>query len=90
MQRILRKSCGFFLQSRYGFSELSKFQNNFLTTTNLSYIEGLYSKWTVDKSSVSPSFAAYFELLDGGQDPHDAVHHPSASNSLGSISAAAK
>lgn len=45
------------------FSELAKFQNNFLSTANLAYIEGLYESWLQDKSSVSPSFNAYFEEL---------------------------
>ena len=42
------------------FSEMKKFENNFLSTTNLDYIESLYVKWTQDKTSVSPSFQAYF------------------------------
>lgn len=52
-----------------GFSELKKFENNFLTTTNLAYIESLYQNWQKDKSSVSPSFAAYFQELEQGADP---------------------
>jgi 2-oxoglutarate dehydrogenase complex dehydrogenase (E1) component-like enzyme len=52
------------------FSELAKFQNNFLSPTNLNYIEALYEQWQEDKGSVSPSFAAYFELLEKGKDPH--------------------
>lgn len=51
------------------FSEMAKFQNNFLSTTNLVYIESLYQKWQEDQSSVSPSFAAYFEELEKGGDP---------------------
>lgn len=42
------------------FSEVKKFENNFLSTTNVAYIEDLYEKWLEDKSSVSPSFDAYF------------------------------
>ena len=42
------------------FSEMKKFENNFLSTTNVAYIESLYEKWLDDKSSVSPSFNAYF------------------------------
>jgi hypothetical protein len=47
---------------RYYFSEISKFQSSFLAT-NIEYIENLYENWLKDKKSVSPSFAAYFELL---------------------------
>jgi 2-oxoglutarate dehydrogenase complex dehydrogenase (E1) component-like enzyme len=72
------------------FSELARFQNNFLTTTNLAYIESLYSKWLVDKSSVSPSFSAYFDLLEKGTDPHDAFEHPLNAANVGAISAATK
>jgi len=69
---------------------VARFQNNFLTTTNLAYIESLYSKWLVDKSSVSPSFAAYFDLLEKGTDPHEAFEHPLSAANVGSISAATK
>jgi 2-oxoglutarate dehydrogenase complex dehydrogenase (E1) component-like enzyme len=65
------------------FSELSKFQNSFLSTTNIEYIENLYEKWLADKKSVSPSFAAYFELLEQGDDPHNAFQHPSTVGQLG-------
>ncbi len=44
-------------------SEIKKFENNFLNTTNLAYIESLYQKWTQDRESVSPSFQTYFQLL---------------------------
>lgn len=72
------------------FSEVARFQNNFLNTTNLAYIESLYSKWLVDKSSVSPSFAAYFDLLQKGTDPHEAFEHPASATNIGTVSAAAK
>lgn len=49
------------LSTRRGFSELKKFENNFLSTTNIVYIESLYQKWVQDKNSVSPSFAAFFQ-----------------------------
>lgn len=58
------------------FSEMKKFENNFLTTTNLAFIESLYVKWQKDKSSVSPSFAAYFEELEHGADPEAAFTTP--------------
>lgn len=64
-------------RQKYGFAELKRFQHSFLSTTNLDYIESLYEQWLVDKTSVSPSFAAYFELLEQGKDPHEAVEHPS-------------
>ena len=51
------------------FSEIKKFENNFLSTTNVAYIESLYEKWLEDKESVSSSFNAYFEELDKGGDP---------------------
>jgi hypothetical protein len=66
MRKVLPISNNIFFALRKGFSELNKFQNSFLTTTNLSYIESLYEKWVVDKNSVSKSFAAYFELLEQG------------------------
>lgn len=43
-----------------------------MTTTNLVFIESLYQKWQKDKSSVSPSFSAYFEELERGSDPETA------------------
>ena len=55
--------------SKSSFSEVSKFQNSFLSPTNLNYIEALYEQWLADKNSVSPSFATYFDLLEKGQDP---------------------
>ena len=48
------------------FSEISKFKNNFLSTTNVAYIESMYAKWLDDKKSVSSSFSTYFELLEKG------------------------
>lgn len=53
----------------YGFSEISKFKNNFLSTTNVEYIESMYAKWLQDKSSVSASLSTYFELMEQGEDP---------------------
>lgn len=51
------------------FSEIKQFENNFLNTTNLAYIESLYLNWQKDKTSVSPSFSAFFEELEHGADP---------------------
>jgi 2-oxoglutarate dehydrogenase E1 component len=90
MRRILSKSMAVTLRPNHHFSEIAKFQNNFLSTTNLAYIESLYSKWLVDKASVSPSFSAYFELLQRGTDPHEAYEHPAAATNLGALSAATK
>jgi len=42
------------------FSEISKFKNNFLSTTNVEYIESMYAKWLQDKNSVSSSLSTYF------------------------------
>ena len=46
--------------SRVNFSEIAKFRNNFLSTTNLPYLEGMYEQWLVDKTSVPESFGKYF------------------------------
>lgn len=69
--RRFAKAVGFSLnfRTRIGFSEIKNFENNFLNTTNLAYIESLYQHWQKDKSSVSPSFAAFFEELEQGADP---------------------
>ena len=58
------------------FSELSKFKNNFLSTTNVEFIESMYAKWLQDKNSVSPSFNTYFELMEKGEDPETAFTVP--------------
>jgi hypothetical protein len=71
MRRALApRTAGLLFRPMQPFSELAKFQNNFLSPTNLNYIEALYEQWQEDKGSVSPSFAAYFELLEKGKDPH--------------------
>ena len=90
MRRILSGSMPLLFRQNNRFSEVARFQNNFLTTTNLAYIESLYSKWLVDRSSVSPSFSAYFDQLEKGADPHEAFEHPSTVVNVGAISAAAK
>jgi len=77
MNRLISRRSLFF-RPFAPFSEVDRFQNSFLSPTNLVYIESLYEQWVEDKSSVSPSFAAYFELLEKGQDPHDAYAHPTA------------
>lgn len=59
-----------------GFSELSKFKNNFLSTANVDYIESMYARWLQDKNSVSPSFGTYFELMEQGEDPETAFCPP--------------
>ena len=58
------------------FSELSKFKNNFLSTTNVEFIESMYAKWLQDKNSVSASFNTYFELMEKGEDPETAFTAP--------------
>lgn len=73
MQRILTlRYKSLLAKPQFGLSELAKFQQTFLSTTNLAYIESLYEQWVEDKRSVSPSFAAYFELLEQGKDPQEA------------------
>ena len=73
MRKIFRSKAyllgnSFLSQStRVDFSELSQFDNNFLSTTNVAYIESLYQQWQNDKNSVSKSFQTYFELLEQGE-----------------------
>ena len=67
-------------RQKASFGEVSRFQNSFLSPTNLNYIESLYQQWQVDKTSVSPSFATYFDLLEKGQDPQEAFELPSNSS----------
>lgn len=78
MKKFLSKRHPLLFRPSTSFSEVSRFQNSFLSPANLVYIESLYEQWIEDKSSVSPSFAAYFELLEKGQDPHEAYAHPSS------------
>ena len=79
MQRILSSRFSSLLRKhKCGFAEMDKFKQSFLSTTNLPYIEALYESWLKDKDSVSPSFAAYFELIEKGRDPYEAFEHPSA------------
>ena len=79
MKRILSPGKQLLHSPRAPFSEMSKFQNSFLSPTNLNYIESLYEQWLTDKHSVSPSFAAYFDLLERGQDPQAAFEFPANS-----------
>ena len=69
MRRVIN-SCKSLIDKRsFAFSEVEKFNYNFLNTTNVAYIESLYEQWLQDKNSVSPSFQAFFNLLEQGQDP---------------------
>ena len=82
MRRVL--SPGKLLHTqKAAFGEVSRFQNSFLSPTNLNYIESLYQQWQDDKNSVSPSFAAYFDLLERGQDPQEAFELPTNSSITG-------
>lgn len=63
MKKIISTTKRLFNLQQSSFSELAKFQNNFLSTTNVEYIESMYAKWLEDKSSVSQSLGAYFELM---------------------------
>ena len=77
MQRIFSSRFSSLLgKNKYGFAEMDKFKQSFLSTTNLPYIESLYENWLQDKNSVSPSFAAYFELIEKGKDPYEAFEAP--------------
>lgn len=77
MQRIFSSRFSSLLgKNKYGFAEMDKFKQSFLSTTNLPYIESLYENWLQDKNSVSPSFAAYFELIEKGRDPYEAFEAP--------------
>lgn len=66
MHKILLRSKSIVFRQKAQLSELSRFKNNFLSTTNISYIESLYEQWLKDKSSVSPSLSTYFTLLEQG------------------------
>lgn len=66
MHKILLRTKNIVSRQKALFSELSRFKNNFLSTTNISYIESLYEQWLKDKSSVSPSLSTYFTLLEQG------------------------
>lgn len=76
MKKIIFQSKRLTSLQSSSFSELSKFKNNFLSTTNVEYIESMYAKWLQDKSSVSPSFNTYFELMEQGEDPETAFQAP--------------
>lgn len=76
MKKIISTSKKLTTLRTNNFSELSKFKNNFLSTSNVEYIESMYAKWLQDKSSVSSSFSTYFELLEQGEDPETAFSAP--------------
>lgn len=76
MKNMIRATRSLTLKKNCGFSEISKFKNNFLSTTNVEYIESMYAKWIQDKNSVSPSFNTYFTLLEQGEDPENAFNAP--------------
>ncbi len=63
MRKVFSKAKNLFFQHQKSFSEMSKFKNNFLSTTNVAYIESMYENWIKEKNSVSPSLNAFFELL---------------------------
>lgn len=48
------------LKSHISFSEMQQFSSTFLSATNATYIENLYSQWLSDPSSVHSSWQAYF------------------------------
>jgi 2-oxoglutarate dehydrogenase E1 component len=48
------------LKSHISFSEMQKFSSTFLSATNATYIEHIYSQWLSDPSSVHSSWHAYF------------------------------
>jgi hypothetical protein len=51
------------LPSLARFSEISKFKNNFLSPSNLAFLEQEHAQWLKDKNSVSKSFQAYFSAI---------------------------
>jgi len=69
MRKILSFSKSLLIRPKTSFSEFTQFKNNFLSVTNVAYIESMYEQWLNDKKSVSPSLSAYFELLERGEDP---------------------
>lgn len=60
MKKIFSKATSLLFRPKTLFSEMSQFKNNFLSITNVAYLESMYEKWLNDKKSVSPSFHAYF------------------------------
>jgi 2-oxoglutarate dehydrogenase complex dehydrogenase (E1) component-like enzyme len=76
MKKIICTSKRLLSLPQSNFSELAKFQNNFLSTTNVEYIESMYAKWVQDKASVSQSLSTYFELMEQGEDPETAFVSP--------------
>lgn len=76
MKKIISTTKRLLSLPQNSFSELAKFQNNFLSTTNVEYIESMYAKWLQDKSSVSQSLGTYFELMEQGEDPETAFNCP--------------
>jgi hypothetical protein len=66
MRKFFSLTKGLVFRSKSSFSEISQFKNNFLSVSNLDYIESMYENWLQDKKSVSSSFSAYFELLEKG------------------------
>ena len=60
MKKLLSNRSPLLYKHKASFSEITRFQNSFLSPANLVYIESLYESWVEDKSSISPSFATYF------------------------------
>lgn len=48
------------LKSHISFSEMQQFSSSFLSATNATYIEHLYSLWLSDPSSVHSSWHSFF------------------------------
>jgi 2-oxoglutarate dehydrogenase complex dehydrogenase (E1) component-like enzyme len=42
------------------FSEIAKFSRNFLSPSNVAFLEQEHARWLQDKNSVSKSFQTYF------------------------------
>lgn len=61
-----------------GFSELSRFRRNFLSPSNIAFLEQEHARWLQDKNSVSQSFQAYFEQVESGVDLEAAFVEPPA------------
>ena len=55
---------------------LDKTERDWMKNAIEENVESLYEKWCEDKSSVSPSFQTYFELVEKGEDPENAFTKP--------------
>ena len=75
MRRLLTSKTSKALLNRFAFStaklpETAVFSNSFLNSANVNYLEKQYSNWVSDPSSVSQTFATFFNGLNQGTKQH--------------------